>query len=180
MKMSKDIYNIKDCVDLEISYLPEYYRTDETMMEFVKIYITGIIFDYRKRHPIDFIDDISNKLYSAIKTYHEKHDKSLFNITPNNILDIVEIDSKFSVIKAILVSGEQRYICRDIKCTLYISNSFSTNSLFYNNEIDDDTEKDVAEYVKTYNAISNHRNKITSYSYIPVSITECIGMGEYK
>ena len=178
--MIKSKYNIKDCVDLEISYLPEYYRTNDTMMEFVKSYISGIVFDYKKRYPIDFIGDISNKLYDAIKNYHESHGNSLINITPNNILDIVETNNKFSIIKATLVSGERRYICRDVKCTLYISNSFSANAIFYNSEIDYDIKKDIVEYVKTYNAISKPSNKITSYSYIPISITEYIGMGEYK
>lgn len=178
--MIKSKYSIKDCVDLEISYLPEYYRTNDTMMEFVKNYISGIIFDYKKRYPIDFVGDISNKLYDAIKNYHETHDNSLINITPNNILDIVETNNKFSIIKATLVSGERRYICRDVKCTLYISNSFSANSLFYNNEINDDIKKDIVEYVKTYNSISKPVNRITSYGYIPISITEYIGIGEYK
>ena len=176
------IFTVKEACDLEVSYLPEYYRIDDTMIKFVEDHIRQTIFDYQEKHPEMSIIEISSKMCDAINTYHKTYNNSFINITPNNILDIGETNTvnNFSVIKAILTSGEQRYICRDIKCTLYISNSFSTNALFYNNEIDDDIEKDIFEYVKTYNAISKESNKITSYSYIPVSITEYIDMGEYK
>lgn len=180
--MIRAIHTVKEACDLEISYLPEYYKTDDTMIKFVSDHIRNTIFSYQEKHLEIPVIVVSSNMYNAIKTYHKVHDKSFINITPSNILDIGKTNTvnNFSVIKATLISGEQRYICRDVKCTLYISDSFSTNSLFYNNEIDDDTEKDIAEYVKTYNAISKSSNEIISYDYIPISITEYIGMGEYK